>query len=214
MGQQGEDGGGAEVRGLTVTRQRVVQPPDAAETVAELVRVAFGLVAVGLGVALRTLEPAPGPTRTVRGSQLPVTELSDVVVGTAWGAARATGRLATAGGRVAAVDCAWSPSASRSAVGGPTMTFVGDSGSVEFTASPMLLGGFDAATGTERWEPGGDDPTAVMLGEFVSAVGGGPPTGPDGAAGVRTMRIVQAAHESVRTGQPVDVAVSPAGRRA
>ncbi len=119
-----------------------------------------------------------------------------------------------ASGRVAAVDCTWSPSASRPAAGGPTLTFVGDSGSLEFAASPRLLGGFDAATGTERWEPGGDDPNAVMLGEFVSAAGGGPPAGPDGAAGVRTMRIVQAAYESVRTGQPVEVAVAPAGRRA
>jgi hypothetical protein len=71
------------------------------ELVSELVRVAFGAVAVGLGVALRTLEPAPAsPTRTVRGSRLPVTEVADVVVGTAWGAARVTGRLAVTGGRV------------------------------------------------------------------------------------------------------------------
>ena len=60
------------------------------------------LVAVGLGVALRTLDPSSGsPTRTVRGSRLPVTEVADVVVGTAWGAARVTGRLAVTGGRVA-----------------------------------------------------------------------------------------------------------------
>ena len=103
MGQQGEDRGGGEVRevrDLTVTA-RVVEPPDAAEAVAELVRVAFGLVAVGLGVALRTLEPTSAPpNRTVRGSRLTVTEVADVVVGTAWGAARVTGRLAVTGGRV------------------------------------------------------------------------------------------------------------------
>ncbi|MEU5365191.1 Gfo/Idh/MocA family oxidoreductase [Streptomyces sp. NPDC005925] len=139
-----------------------------------------------------------------------------------------------ASGIVAAVDCTWSASGNRSAGGGPVMTFVGDSGSVEFTAAPRLLGGFDVAADTERWEAGGADPIAVMLGEFVTAVGGGPPTGPptgphagsrtgphagplvwpDGAAGVRTMRIVQAAYESVRTGQPVELAVAPAGRRA
>jgi hypothetical protein len=96
MEQQGEG------RDLTITRARVVvDPPDAAEAVAELVRVAFGLVAVGLGVALRTLEPASAsPTRTVRGSPLPAYEVADALLGTAWGAARVTGRLASAGGRV------------------------------------------------------------------------------------------------------------------
>ena len=50
-----------------------------ADAVAELVQVAFGLVAVGLGVAFRTLEPASGSaTRTVRGSRLPVTEVAAV----------------------------------------------------------------------------------------------------------------------------------------
>ena len=103
MGQQG-DGRDGEVREvLDVTVQRVVvDPPDAGDAVAELVRVAFGLVAVGLGVALRTLEPrSTSPTRTIRGPRLPVTEVADVVVGTAWGAARITGRLAVTGGRVA-----------------------------------------------------------------------------------------------------------------
>jgi hypothetical protein len=104
MGQQGEGRGSGEVRevrDLTVTQGVVVDPLDAADAVAELVRVAFGLVAVGLGVALRTLEPAPASAaRTVRGSRLPVTEVADVVVGTAWGAARVTGRLAVTGGKV------------------------------------------------------------------------------------------------------------------
>src|SRR6478735_4820444 len=103
MGQQGdarEGGEIREVRDLTVQRV-VVDPPDAADAVAELVQVTFGLVAVGLGVAFRTLEPVAGTsTRTVRGSRLPVTEVADVVVGTAWGAARVTGRLAVSGGRV------------------------------------------------------------------------------------------------------------------
>ena len=104
MGQQGdgrERGEVRDVRDLTV-QGVVVDPPDAADAVAELVRVAFGVVAVGLGVALRTLDPGSGsPARTVRGSRLPVTEVADVVVGTAWGAARVTGRVAVTGGRVA-----------------------------------------------------------------------------------------------------------------
>nr|AXL05650.1 gfo/Idh/MocA family oxidoreductase [uncultured bacterium] len=104
------------------------------------------------------------------------------------------------GGTVASFDCGWGPSAT-----GPVVTFVGDRASVEYHASPRLLGGFDAATGTERWEPGGDDTYSVMLKDFVAACDSGGGTGPDGAAGLRTSRIVQAAHESAHTGQPVDV---------
>lgn len=107
-------------------------------------------------------------------------------------------------GTVVSLDCSWSLPTDRSA-GGPTLTFIGDLASVEFTARPRLLGGFDLATAGERWETGGADPYAVMLGEFLAAVGQGQDAGPDGAAGVRTLRVVQAAYESARTGRPVDV---------
>lgn len=104
-------------------------------------------------------------------------------------------------GPVAAIDCSWS----LSAAGGPAMTFVGDRASVEYNAGPRLLGGFDAATSSERWEPGGADLYSVMLKDFIAAVHSGRGTGPDGAAGLRTLRVIQAAYESVHTGQPVDV---------
>jgi predicted dehydrogenase len=42
-----------------------------------------------------------------------------------------------------------------------------------------------------------------MLGEFLDAVREGRPAIPDGEVGVRTLRIVEAAQRSVRTGQPV-----------
>ncbi|WP_405700577.1 Gfo/Idh/MocA family protein [Streptomyces sp. NBC_00069] len=113
-------------------------------------------------------------------------------------------------GTVASIDCSRSVAAHPSAVDGPTMSFIGDRASVEFHTRPRLLGGFDAATAGERWEAGGSDLYAVMLGEFVAAVGEGRGAGPDGAAGVRTLRIVQAARASARTGRPVDLA-APAG---
>lgn len=113
-------------------------------------------------------------------------------------------------GAVAAIDCSWGLSANQPAAGGPTMTFVGDRASVEFDARPRLLGGFDAATAGERREAGGADPYAVMLGAFLAAVRQGHGVGPDGAAGVRTLRVVQAAYASVHSGQPVDVTVPPA----
>ena len=118
-----------------------------------------------------------------------------------------------ADGTVASLDCSWGPADHGPAVGGPAMTFIGERASIEFTASPRLLGGFDSATSRERWETRGDDPYAVMLGEFVAAVRQGGGAGPDGAAGVRTLRIVQAARASVRTGQPVELSVPRAAVR-
>ncbi|GAA3554721.1 NADH-dependent dehydrogenase [Amycolatopsis ultiminotia] len=110
-------------------------------------------------------------------------------------------------GQVASFDCSWSLSG---AAGPPTVTFIGDKASVEFNATPQLLRGFDAATGGERWEPGGGELYSSMLKDFLGTVETGAGIGPDGAAGLRTMRIVQAAHESANTGRPVDLVV-PSG---
>ncbi|WP_229402179.1 Gfo/Idh/MocA family protein [Micromonospora okii] len=103
------------------------------------------------------------------------------------------------GGVVASFDC----SHSLAADGGPAVTFVGDRASVEYDACPRLLGGFDAATGDERREPGGVDLYSVMVKDFVAAFETEQGNGPDGAAGLRAARIVEAAYESARTGQPV-----------
>jgi predicted dehydrogenase len=104
-------------------------------------------------------------------------------------------------GTVVALDCSWSSSPAD----GPTMTFVGDKASVEFDASPRLLGGFDAATGGERREPGGDDLYSAMVADFIAGYETGEGAGPNGEAGLRTLRVIQAAYESVHTGQPVDL---------
>jgi len=104
-------------------------------------------------------------------------------------------------GTVAAIDCSWS----LSPMGGPTMTFVGDRASVEFDACPRLLGGFDAATAGERREPGGADLYSVMLKDFIAAYDSGEGSGPDGAAALRTLRVIRAARESAHSGQPVEV---------
>ncbi|MEV0442010.1 Gfo/Idh/MocA family oxidoreductase [Streptomyces spectabilis] len=110
-----------------------------------------------------------------------------------------------AGGTVAALDCGWSPP-HHHAGAGPTVTFVGERGSVEFTARPKLLGGFDAATARERWTTAADDPYAAVLDAFLTSVGTGHRAGPDGATGARTLRLIRAAYASARTGEPVDVA--------
>ena len=92
-------------------------------------------------------------------------------------------------GKVASFDCRRSPSAT----GRPTVTFIGDKGSVQYDAGPRLLDG-------ERPELGGEDLDALMLKDFL-----GDGAGPDGQAALRTFRIIQAAYESAHTGQPVDL---------
>ncbi|MEU4246180.1 Gfo/Idh/MocA family oxidoreductase [Amycolatopsis sp. NPDC026612] len=101
-------------------------------------------------------------------------------------------------GKVASFDCR----RGLSATGWPAVTFVGDKASVAYDACPRLLGGFDAALGGARREPGGEDLYALMLKDFL---GDGGALGPDGQAALRTARIVQAAYESAHTGQPVDL---------
>ena len=70
------------------------------EAVAQAVKVGIGLVSVGLGVALRAAGETPA-TAGRRGPSTPVMDAADVLVGTAWGAARLSGRVAVTGSRVA-----------------------------------------------------------------------------------------------------------------
>ncbi|MDH6626143.1 putative dehydrogenase [Streptomyces sp. LBL] len=106
-------------------------------------------------------------------------------------------------GVIAAVDCSWSHPPGHPTWGGLAMTYVSEKAIVEFDAFPPLLGGFDSATGRDRWEAGGADLDAAMLDEFLDSVRSGRRPVPDGEAGLRTLRIVLAAYESLRTGQPV-----------
>ncbi|UIX28658.1 Gfo/Idh/MocA family protein [Streptomyces sp. GQFP] len=107
------------------------------------------------------------------------------------------------GGLVAAVDASWSHPPDHPTWGGLAMTCVAEKAIVEFDAFPPLLGGFNSVTGRGRWEAGGANLDAAMLDEFLDAVRTGRRPSPDGEAGLRTLRIVLAAYESLRTGQPV-----------
>ncbi|MGW3647191.1 Gfo/Idh/MocA family protein [Streptomyces sp. NPDC000878] len=111
------------------------------------------------------------------------------------------------GGLVAAVDASWSHPPDHPTWGGLAMTCVAEKAIVEFDAFPPLLGGFNSVTARGRWEAGGADLDAAMLDEFLDAVRTGRRPSPDGEAGLRTLRIVLAAYESLRTGQPVALPV-------
>jgi hypothetical protein len=73
--------------------------PDIADAVAQAVRLCFGVLSIAQAVALRTSgEPTVAPQE--RRPLMPAVDVADLVVGTAWGAARLTGRLATSSSRV------------------------------------------------------------------------------------------------------------------
>lgn len=81
-----------------------VAPPsvDLADAVAQGVRAAFGILSLGIGVALRTLGESPETVPRHPGPRVPASDVADLVVGTAWGAARLSGRLAATGARITA----------------------------------------------------------------------------------------------------------------
>jgi hypothetical protein len=75
---------------------------DLADAVVEGVRAAFGILSLGIGVALRTLGESPETVPRHAGLRMPVSEVADIVVGTAWGAARLSGRVVATGARITA----------------------------------------------------------------------------------------------------------------
>jgi hypothetical protein len=86
---------------LMVTgRRAATDPPGVADVVSEAVRVGFGAVSLGLAVALRAIEET-SPARGTSPARLPVSDVADLLVGTAWTVARASGRLGATGARVA-----------------------------------------------------------------------------------------------------------------
>ena len=81
---------------------------DLTDAVAQGVRAGFGVLSLGLEVALRTLGESPAAMTAMTalprkpGPRMPVSDVVDLMVGTAWGLARLTGRLAVAGARITA----------------------------------------------------------------------------------------------------------------
>jgi hypothetical protein len=79
-----------------------VPAPDIADAVSQLVRVAFGIVTLGLGVVARAMDEAPGTVPRAGVPRLAASDVTDLAVASAWGAARLSGRVAASGSRVAA----------------------------------------------------------------------------------------------------------------
>jgi predicted dehydrogenase len=115
-----------------------------------------------------------------------------------------TGGLVTAvypGGTIATIDCSWSVPESAPTWGGLTLQITGTRGSITVAPFAPHVGGRTGAG--EVWAAVGDDLDGAMLAEFLDAVRRGRPARPDGAVGLRTLRIVDAARRSAASGEVV-----------
>lgn len=113
-----------------------------------------------------------------------------------------TGGLVTltyASGMVATIDCSWSQPENASTWGGLRLQAVGTGGQLQIDAFAQHVGG------PGQWHAYGENTDAVLIDAFLDAVRAGEAVEPTGEVGLRTVRIVAAAQESVRTGQPVRV---------
>jgi len=108
-------------------------------------------------------------------------------------------------GVVAAIDCSWSWPDSAPNWGGLTLDVIGTKGSIHVAPFAQHVAGFDRDGAI--WEDCGADLDEAMLDEFVAAVRAQRTPVPDGASGVRTLAIVDAALRSARAG---GTPVSPA----
>ena len=84
--------------------------------------------------------------------------------------------------------------------GGLTLQALGTGGQLEIDAFAQHVGG------PGQWLPYGTDLDALLLDAFLDAARAGEVAEPTGEVGLRTVRVVAAAQESVRTGQPVALA--------
>lgn len=103
-------------------------------------------------------------------------------------------------GMVATIDCSWSQPDDAPTWGGLTLQAVGTGGQLQIDAFAQHVGG------PGQWLPYGADLDALLLEAFLGAVRAGEAVEPSGEVGLRTVRVVAAAKESVRTGQPVALA--------
>ncbi|TCK65688.1 Gfo/Idh/MocA family oxidoreductase [Curtobacterium sp. PhB136] len=108
-------------------------------------------------------------------------------------------------GVVAAIDCSWSKPDTSPVWGGLTLDVAGTGGTVSLDFFGAAAHGIAADTGLPIESRYGADFDHAMLGTFIDAVRTGVQPQPDVRVGLRTLSIVLAAQESVRTGRTVTV---------
>jgi predicted dehydrogenase len=108
-------------------------------------------------------------------------------------------------GAVATIDCSWSQPRSHPAWGGLEMTLVGEKATLEMDAFGQKVFGHSETRGTGIELGFGLDLDGLMLEAFLHGPKPGGMDVADADGGLRTLKIVAAAYESTRTGQPVKV---------
>ncbi|SDQ60952.1 Predicted dehydrogenase [Curtobacterium sp. UNCCL20] len=108
-------------------------------------------------------------------------------------------------GMIAAIDCSWSRPDTSPVWGGLTLDVAGTGGTVSADFFGAAARGLDAVGGRPIELRYGADPDVAMLRTFLDAVRSGEQPQPDVGVGLRTLSIVLAAQESVRTGLTVPV---------
>ncbi|CAM3540073.1 Gfo/Idh/MocA family protein [Isoptericola cucumis] len=108
-----------------------------------------------------------------------------------------------AGGAEVTVDCSWSVPDGAPTWGGLTLQVVGTGGTVEIDPFGARVDGLVAGGTQQAWLGFGANLDALMLEHFLDCVRTGATPGPDGRTGLRTLRVVAAAQESVATGGAV-----------
>ncbi|HLU59817.1 MAG TPA: Gfo/Idh/MocA family oxidoreductase [Pseudonocardia sp.] len=106
------------------------------------------------------------------------------------------------GGVIATIDCSWSVPEHYPTWGGLTMRLVGEDGIADMDAFAQAVLGFRESTRSPLRLDYGTGGDGAMLAEFVSAIREGRRPQPDGESGLRSLRVVARAYESVRTGAP------------
>ncbi|WP_375422954.1 Gfo/Idh/MocA family protein [uncultured Friedmanniella sp.] len=113
--------------------------------------------------------------------------------------------LTYANGVTAVIDCSWSRPAHYPTWGGLTLNLVTDAGLVDLDPFGQRVDGYSESTRGPLWLGYGTDLDQLLLTAFLDSVRTGVPPQPDGHVGYRTVRTVEAAYESLRLGQPVDL---------
>lgn len=108
-----------------------------------------------------------------------------------------------ANGVLATIDCSWSKPPNYPTWGGLTLQLVGTGGIADMDAFNSRVDGFSETDKKSLWLAYGGDADTALVAEFVDAIATGRRPQPDGEAGLRSMEIVEAAYQSVRSGEPV-----------
>jgi predicted dehydrogenase len=113
--------------------------------------------------------------------------------------------LTFASGVFATIDCSWSKPLYYPTWGGLRFDMVTDRGVVAVDAFKQNLTVCSDAMQRPSWAFWGSDANRAMLEEFVASVREDRPPSVSGLDGLRAVEAVEAAYESVRTGQPVQL---------